>query len=103
MFKFAPSYHWLVVKVAFCSTRRSLSINSLFLPDAPPLDMSVDWLGFSYALLVSSGGVLGYVKAGLEIFIEVEIVYTVYSIKTLTCFVPFRKNNFFLTDIHMLE
>uniref|UniRef100_H3DBK1 Transmembrane protein 14C n=1 Tax=Tetraodon nigroviridis TaxID=99883 RepID=H3DBK1_TETNG len=26
--------------------------------------MSADWVGFSYALLVSSGGVLGYVKAG---------------------------------------
>ncbi|XP_029971345.1 transmembrane protein 14C-like [Salarias fasciatus] len=26
--------------------------------------MSVDWLGFGYALLVSAGGVVGYVKAG---------------------------------------
>ncbi|XP_067906475.1 transmembrane protein 14C [Heterodontus francisci] len=26
--------------------------------------MAVDWLGFGYAALVASGGVLGYVKAG---------------------------------------
>ncbi|XP_072139834.1 transmembrane protein 14C [Mobula birostris] len=27
-------------------------------------DMAVDWLGFGYAALVASGGVLGYVRAG---------------------------------------
>ncbi|XP_015811693.1 transmembrane protein 14Cb [Nothobranchius furzeri] len=26
--------------------------------------MEIDWIGFSYALLVSTGGVVGYVKAG---------------------------------------
>ncbi|XP_034744013.1 transmembrane protein 14C-like [Etheostoma cragini] len=26
--------------------------------------MAVDWLGFSYAALVSAGGIMGYVKAG---------------------------------------
>ncbi|XP_041805461.1 transmembrane protein 14C-like [Chelmon rostratus] len=26
--------------------------------------MAVDWIGFSYAALVSAGGVMGYVKAG---------------------------------------
>lgn len=26
--------------------------------------MAVDWIGFSYALLVSAGGVMGYAKAG---------------------------------------
>ncbi|KAF1383575.1 hypothetical protein PFLUV_G00133290 [Perca fluviatilis] len=26
--------------------------------------MAVDWVGFSYAALVSAGGILGYVKAG---------------------------------------
>ncbi|XP_006792369.1 transmembrane protein 14C-like [Neolamprologus brichardi] len=26
--------------------------------------MAVDWIGFSYAALVSAGGVVGYVKAG---------------------------------------
>ncbi|CAN9502986.1 unnamed protein product [Ophioblennius macclurei] len=26
--------------------------------------MTLDWFGFSYALLVSAGGVLGYLKAG---------------------------------------
>uniref|UniRef100_UPI00398EF095 transmembrane protein 14C isoform X2 n=1 Tax=Pristiophorus japonicus TaxID=55135 RepID=UPI00398EF095 len=26
--------------------------------------MAVDWLGFGYATLVASGGVLGYIKAG---------------------------------------
>ncbi|XP_075877850.1 transmembrane protein 14C-like [Nelusetta ayraudi] len=26
--------------------------------------MAVDWVGFSYALLVSAGGVMGYAKAG---------------------------------------
>ncbi|XP_076017224.1 transmembrane protein 14C [Genypterus blacodes] len=26
--------------------------------------MSVDWLGYGYAALVASGGVMGYVKAG---------------------------------------
>uniref|UniRef100_A0A3Q2ZSI8 Transmembrane protein 14C n=1 Tax=Kryptolebias marmoratus TaxID=37003 RepID=A0A3Q2ZSI8_KRYMA len=27
-------------------------------------NMSVDWVGFGYATLVASGGVVGYVKAG---------------------------------------
>ncbi|KAK2859335.1 hypothetical protein Q5P01_003955 [Channa striata] len=27
-------------------------------------NMSVDWLGYGYAALVASGGVIGYVKAG---------------------------------------
>lgn len=26
--------------------------------------MSVDWVGYGYAALVASGGVIGYVKAG---------------------------------------
>ncbi|XP_044075945.1 transmembrane protein 14C-like isoform X1 [Siniperca chuatsi] len=26
--------------------------------------MAVDWIGFSYAVLVSAGGITGYVKAG---------------------------------------
>ncbi|XP_068557694.1 transmembrane protein 14C-like [Cebidichthys violaceus] len=26
--------------------------------------MAVDWIGFSYAVLVSAGGIIGYVKAG---------------------------------------
>ncbi|XP_054452440.1 transmembrane protein 14C-like [Anoplopoma fimbria] len=26
--------------------------------------MAVDWIGFSYAVLVSVGGIIGYVKAG---------------------------------------
>lgn len=26
--------------------------------------MAVDWIGFSYAVLVSTGGIIGYVKAG---------------------------------------
>ncbi|KAM3604578.1 uncharacterized protein V6R79_013432 [Siganus canaliculatus] len=26
--------------------------------------MAVDWIGFSYAVLVSAGGVMGYMKAG---------------------------------------
>ncbi|KAK9538794.1 hypothetical protein VZT92_003943 [Zoarces viviparus] len=26
--------------------------------------MAVDWIGFSYAALVSAGGIIGYVKAG---------------------------------------
>ncbi|TWW73750.1 Transmembrane protein 14C, partial [Takifugu flavidus] len=29
-----------------------------------PLNMAVDWVGFTYAVLVTSGGLLGYVKAG---------------------------------------
>lgn len=27
-------------------------------------NMSVDWVGYGYAALVASGGVIGYVKAG---------------------------------------
>ncbi len=27
--------------------------------------MSVDWVGYGYAALVASGGVIGYVKAGM--------------------------------------
>lgn len=27
--------------------------------------MAVDWVGYGYAALVASGGVMGYVKAGL--------------------------------------
>lgn len=29
------------------------------------LIMAVDWAGYGYAALVTSGGVMGYVKAGL--------------------------------------
>ncbi|XP_015244741.1 PREDICTED: transmembrane protein 14C-like isoform X1 [Cyprinodon variegatus] len=29
-----------------------------------PNNMSVDWIGYGYATLVASGGVVGYVKAG---------------------------------------
>lgn len=29
--------------------------------------MAVDWAGYGYAALVASGGVMGYVKAGLDI------------------------------------
>lgn len=28
-------------------------------------NMSVDWVGYGYAALVASGGVIGYVKAGM--------------------------------------
>lgn len=28
--------------------------------------MAVDWVGFSYAVLVSTGGVMGYAKAGRD-------------------------------------
>lgn len=28
--------------------------------------MAVDWIGFGYALLVSAGGIIGYVKAGMS-------------------------------------
>lgn len=28
--------------------------------------MTVDWAGYGYAVLVASGGVMGYVKAGLH-------------------------------------
>ncbi|XP_035990603.1 transmembrane protein 14C isoform X2 [Fundulus heteroclitus] len=31
---------------------------------APATNMSVDWIGYGYATLVASGGVVGYVKAG---------------------------------------
>ncbi|XP_035512773.1 transmembrane protein 14C isoform X1 [Morone saxatilis] len=31
---------------------------------APVFNMSVDWVGYGYAALVASGGVIGYVKAG---------------------------------------
>lgn len=27
--------------------------------------MAIDWIGLSYAALVSSGGIMGYVKAGM--------------------------------------
>lgn len=27
--------------------------------------MSVDWIGYGYAALVASGGIAGYVKAGI--------------------------------------
>lgn len=30
----------------------------------PVFSMAVDWLGFGYAALVASGGLIGYVKAG---------------------------------------
>lgn len=33
-----------------------------------PPNMTVDWVGFSYAVLVTSGGLLGYVKAGQRLF-----------------------------------
>lgn len=29
--------------------------------------MSVDWAGYGYAALVASGGVIGYVKAGIAV------------------------------------
>ncbi|KAM3593564.1 uncharacterized protein V6R79_015541 [Siganus canaliculatus] len=31
---------------------------------SPVFNMSVDWVGYGYAALVASGGVIGYVKAG---------------------------------------
>lgn len=39
-----------------------------------PLDMTMDWVSVSYAVLVSSGGVFGFVKAGqwfIDLFIMV--------------------------------
>lgn len=30
--------------------------------------MAVDWIGFSYAVVLSAGGVMGYVKAGGNTF-----------------------------------
>ncbi|XP_061821452.1 transmembrane protein 14C [Nerophis lumbriciformis] len=33
-------------------------------PDEQGVNMSVDWVGYGYAALVASGGVIGYVKAG---------------------------------------
>lgn len=30
--------------------------------------MSVDWVGYGYATLIASGGVIGYVKAGELLF-----------------------------------
>lgn len=29
--------------------------------------MSMDWVGYGYAALVASGGVVGYVKAGMSL------------------------------------
>ena len=34
--------------------------------------MSVDWLGYGYAALVASGGVIGYVKAGVCVWGEID-------------------------------
>ncbi|XP_053268896.1 transmembrane protein 14C isoform X1 [Pleuronectes platessa] len=46
----------------------SSSGSPLSLPPAEPFtrvsNMSVDWVGYGYAALIASGGVIGYVKAG---------------------------------------
>lgn len=31
--------------------------------------MSVDWIGYGYATVVASGGVVGYVKAGEKCYV----------------------------------
>ncbi|KAG9479258.1 transmembrane protein 14C [Eleutherodactylus coqui] len=53
--------------------RTHVTVHSLACPVCPPaagflcsptVRMGVEWFGFSYAALVASGGVIGYVKAG---------------------------------------
>nr|XP_020470977.1 transmembrane protein 14C-like isoform X1 [Monopterus albus] len=56
--------YFLLVPLIFCNSsvlQRSDCPLSIF---AAVSNMSVDWVGYGYAALIASGGVVGYVKAG---------------------------------------
>ncbi|XP_072234240.1 transmembrane protein 14C isoform X1 [Leuresthes tenuis] len=55
--------HVLLFQLVFCNSsmlQESGSLSSL----AHVCNMSVDWIGYGYATLIASGGVIGYAKAG---------------------------------------
>uniref|UniRef100_A0A3P8RPI7 Transmembrane protein 14C n=1 Tax=Amphiprion percula TaxID=161767 RepID=A0A3P8RPI7_AMPPE len=56
--------HILLVQLVFSSSAVLQDSDSLFNVFAAVSNMSVDWVGYGYATLVASGGVIGYVKAG---------------------------------------
>lgn len=53
--------------------------------------MSVDWIGYGYATLVASGGVVGYVKAGGKCF----------PFNWDYCTSPFTSVNVMLCTVHL--
>lgn len=55
--------------------------------------MALDWAGYGYAALIASGGVMGYVKAGLF-----DSCFFSSRISTLSIYSFFikKKTNFFL-------
>ncbi|XP_022054627.2 transmembrane protein 14C isoform X1 [Acanthochromis polyacanthus] len=56
--------HILLVQLVFSNSSVLQDSDSPFNIFASVSNMSVDWVGYGYATLVASGGVLGYVKAG---------------------------------------
>lgn len=36
--------------------------------------MSVDWVGYGYAALIATGGVVGYAKAGKWVLLDVKVM-----------------------------
>ncbi|XP_058497428.1 transmembrane protein 14C isoform X1 [Solea solea] len=55
---------FLLTPLVFCNSSVLLNPESLILFFTRVSNMSVDWVGYGYAALVASGGVVGYVKAG---------------------------------------
>ncbi|XP_003975402.1 transmembrane protein 14C-like [Takifugu rubripes] len=41
--------------------------------------MAVDWVGFTYAVLVTSGGLLGYVKAGSVASLAAGLLFGLFA------------------------
>ncbi|XP_046883950.1 transmembrane protein 14C-like [Hypomesus transpacificus] len=41
--------------------------------------MAIDWIGFCYAAFVSSGGIIGYVKAGSVVSLVAGLVFGVLA------------------------
>ncbi|XP_028289265.1 transmembrane protein 14C isoform X1 [Parambassis ranga] len=56
--------HILFVQLVFCNSSVLQDSGSPFNIFASVSNMSVDWVGYGYATLIASGGVVGYVKAG---------------------------------------
>ncbi|XP_069007615.1 transmembrane protein 14C isoform X1 [Embiotoca jacksoni] len=56
--------HLLLVQLVCCNSSISQDSDKLFNIFESVSNMSVDWVGYGYATLIASGGVIGYVKAG---------------------------------------
>lgn len=56
---------------------------------------SVDWVGYGYAALVASGGVIGYVKAGMTVLLDANILL---GYNTLGLLLDVAIQNFFLRE-----